>query len=61
MKFNEYCLLKRESICEGQCIEILAELGNAKKEEQIITIMKKYNLSNDEMEKMCGECPNYPF
>jgi nucleoid DNA-binding protein len=61
MKFNEYCLLIRESIAEGQCVEILAELGKFKKEELIITIRKKNNLSNEEMEKICENCPNYPF
>ena len=61
MKFNECCPLKKESIAEGQCVEILAELGKFKKEELIITIRKKYNLSNKEMERICEICPNYPF
>lgn len=59
--FNGYCPLIKDEIHEGICIEILAELGGGKKEEIIIEIVKKQKLNNTEMDKICEECPNYPF
>lgn len=58
-KFNEYCPLKKEKICEAECIEITSELDRMKTEEHIIKLRKVLNMTNDEMLKICESCPNY--
>lgn len=57
--FNEYCLLKRKSIGEAECIEITAELDRLKTEDHLITLRKILNISNEQMLKICEKCPNY--
>ena len=59
--FNDYCLLIKKDMCEGKCVEILAELGEAKKEEHILAIKESEKLTYDEMRAICKRCPNYPF
>ena len=59
--FNGYCPLMKNEVHEGVCIEILAELGKGKKEEYIKEIKKIRSLTNEEMDKICEKCSNYPF
>ena len=58
-KFNEYCLLKKESIGEAECIEITSELDRLKTEEHLIQLRKLLNMSNNDMIKVCEKCLNY--
>jgi len=59
---NKYfCPLLNKEIEEGKCIEINYELIKAKKEEYLIEIKKMLKKSNDEIEKICETCSNYPL
>lgn|GEM_PF-1584752 len=57
--FNEYCPLKKENICEAECIEITSELDGMKTEEHLMKSRKALEMTNDEMLKVCELCPNY--
>ena len=59
--FNGYCPLMENEVHEGVCIEILAELGKGKKEEYVKEIKKNRSLTNEEIDKICEKCSNYPF
>ena len=60
MSFTGFCKLLDRSIHEGTCIEIISELYGGKKEEEIKTIKKNQKMNNEDIEKICISCPNYP-
>ena len=60
MSFTGYCKLLDKGIHEGTCVEIISELYGGKKEEEIKTIRKSQKIKNEDIEKICSDCPNYP-
>ena len=59
MEFDGFCLLEKKEIHLGRCIEITAELSGLKKEDEIKDIKKQKKLNNDDIEKICANCPHY--
>ncbi|KPU42965.1 hypothetical protein OXPF_37340 [Oxobacter pfennigii] len=59
MKFNEHCPLKKCTISEAECIEIIAELCDLKTEGHTKAIRENFGLSNKQTLKICEGCSNY--
>lgn len=61
MKKIYYCPLFKKEIDEGKCLDINYELILAKTEEELKLIKIKLSKKNEEIEKICERCPNYPL
>lgn len=55
----DFVYYEKKEIHLGRCIEITAELSGLKKEDEIKDIKKQKKLNNDDIEKICANCPNY--
>jgi len=59
---NKYCCpLLNKKIEEGKCLEINYELIKVKKEEYLIDIRKILKKTDEQIEKICNTCTNYPL
>jgi hypothetical protein len=56
-----YCPLLEKEINEGKCLDINYELIKAKKEEELKILRKTLKKTNNEIEKVCENCPNNPL
>lgn len=56
-----YCLLIKNEISSGKCLDINYELTNIIKEDLMKGIKMTLNMNRDEMETICLCCPYYPL
>jgi hypothetical protein len=61
LKFNDYCMIKKDNISEALCVEITAELSGLKKEDVIKDFLNNREKTKEDLHNTCKQCINYPF